>query len=445
MPATTRVVTTVTNAATKTYSYSGINLLDEDIATLAQQLKVYLTPANTGSFAELTPTTDFTFAVLPTKTITLTGTVATNLAVGDIITIQRDTKDDARYIDFTGLAFLRSDDVDTNGDQLLFLIQEANTNVEDALIKTADLTKWQGEGLPSTNCGNAIDSTGWATLGQVVALISGGSPMDVGEGLYAEASGDGATDTFSIPTFPTTDINNAKIFVTIDGVVQRPGIDYSYTLSATSVPTVTFLLGAPPTGTNNIQFRVLPGVVTTTYAAASLDGDVIIDNTLDGDAIIDGTLDGDALINASVDLDKLTANSGSALRFAIFDASGAPTARTITNADVTHTGASGRTDITNSQIVEQVTTVTTINGTPYTFTNSGSTTLFGIVSISAQNGAGTVQLTPDSGSAVTLGNWISPGSAINNVSYSFFIPPGATVTVTGGASDRLRRFVTQEI
>ena len=446
MSATTRVVTPVTNAATKTYSYSGIDLLDVDVATLTDQIDVYLTPASTGIQRLLSVTTDFTYAALPTQTITLEGATATSLAEGDIVTIRRSTKDDARYTDFTDLGFLRSEDVNTNGDQLLFLIQENRTDVQDALLKTDDQTKWQGENLPSTNCANAADSTGWATLGQVVALVAGGEPLNVGTGIYFEADGTGSKTEYSLPSFPTTDISNAKIFVTIDGIVQRPGVDYTYTLDVDSVPTINFQTGAPPSGSGNIQFRVLPGVVTTTYDAASLDGDVIIDNTLDGAALIDATVDGDALVDQSVDLDKLDAgNTGVADRFLSSDGTGVVTANVLTFSDITTTGAGARTDITNSEITEEVTTSTNIVSGPYNYTNSGSTTLMGIFSISSFHGGGNIQMTPSGGSAVVMGSWVFSGGAVNNLSYSFLIPPGASIAISGAGSDKLNRFITMEV
>lgn len=438
MSATTRVVTTVTNASTKTYSYSGIDLLDDAVATLTDQIDVYLTPANTGIQVQLTAATEYTYATLPTKEITLIGARATNLAVGDIITIKRSTKDDERYTDFTDLGFLRSEDVNTNGDQLLFLIQEARTDVQDALVKTDDLTKWQGEGLPSTNCGNATSSTGWATLGQVVALISGGDPMDVGEGLYDEQSGDNSTTAFNLPDFPTTDISDAKIIVDISGVLQRPGIDYEYVLNGDSVPTVNFLLGAPPTGTNNVHFRVLPGVVTTTYAAATLDGDVIISNTLNGNAVIDATLDGDALIDSSVPLTKLEfADTAEANRFIVVNASEVPSLQQITFLNITTTGPSLRTDIGNDEI-DVSAPGTNLSTTP-TYTNSHDTTQIVLAHIRVQSTAGSITLTPDGGSAETVFAWASPGGAVQDIPITIPVPPAGvlTFTSTGGTLQRI--------
>lgn len=438
MSATTRVVTTVTNASTKTYSYSGIDLLDSAVATLTEQIDVYLTPANTGIQVQLTATTDYTYATLPTKEITLVGSAATNLAVGDIITIKRSTKDDERYTDFTDLGFLRSEDVNTNGDQLLFLIQEARTSVQDALIKTDDLTKWQGQGLPSTNCGNAIDSTGWATLGQVTALISGGEPMDVGEGLYDTQDGDGSTTIFSLVDFPTTDINAAKLFVDISGVIQQPVTDYTYTLVA-GVPTVTFST-APPTGTDNVRFRILPGVVTTTYAAATLDGDVIITNTLDGDRIIDGTVDGDALIDQSVDVDKLDAGSGIANRFIVFNASGVGTAQAITFDNITNTGHSMPSTFTTNSVTAGGSAPPQALGT-WTWTNSTGDTVFIILVTQTQNGSGTILL--DSTQIASVGN---SGNGLSYQTTSFFVPAGGVVTTTGtGTTKNVISFSYQEV
>lgn len=302
MAVTTKVATTVTNAATKTYSYSGIELLSTDLATLNEQLTVYLTPAATGVTNELTLTTDFTFAALPTKEITLVNAAATDLAVGDVITIARTTKQDELYTDFTGLSNLRSKDINDNSNQLLFIIQENITSTDESLQKNIALTAWDGEGLPSENCAPATSATGWVTVAQMNAAIAGAEIGTLQDGYRQAHSGNNSTTVFTCPTFPKTDISADKIFVIVDGLLQVPTTDYTYALNGSNVPTVTFTT-APPTGTNNIQIRTIRGAVQT----------ILDDDSIDGDAIVDGSI-----LPA-----KLEFSSGSANRILLVDAAGA--------------------------------------------------------------------------------------------------------------------------
>jgi hypothetical protein len=269
--------------------------------------------------------------------------------------------------------------------------------------------------------------------------------MDVSDASFATANGDGSETEFVPQTdggdyFPTTDVSDSKIIVAIDGILQKPGVDYEYVLNTASRPQVNFLTGAPPAGTGNIQFRTFQGVVTTTYDAATLDGSVIIDGTLDGDALIDDSVDGGVLEDGTVELDKLTAGSGAADRFAVFNASGVPTARVLTASDIPTA------DITNSELTEVVTSATAIHTTPYTYTNNTGGRVFLCASLTTFQGGGNVQMTPDGGSAVTMGTWNNSGGSLDNLSFSFFVPADAEVTFTGsGSSDSLRRLTVQEV
>lgn len=301
MAVTTKVVTAVVSAATKTYSYSSIDLLPTDLATLNDQLKIYLTPLSTGITNQLTLTTDFTFDTLPTKEITLVGTTATNLAVGDLISVVRETKNDELYTEFTGLSNLRSDAVNNNSNQLLHIIQENITGVSDALQKNNALTAWDSEGLPSQNCAAAVSSSGWTTLAQVNALLAGAEIADMQDGYTQLHDGNNSTTVFACPTFPKTDVSADKINIYIDGIHQRPTTDYTYALSASSVPTVTFTT-APPTGTDNIEIRTIKGSVQAVLSDDSIDGDALVDN--------------------SVPTSKLEFSSGAANRIILVDAAG---------------------------------------------------------------------------------------------------------------------------
>jgi len=441
MSATTResYVLDAGDVSSRTFSFSSIDLLPTSVATAAQQIDVYHTAAGSVTETLLTVSTDYTIDG-STKIVTIDA--GYSIAVGDTITIDRDTDRSDRYIDFTGLSYLDADANNNDSDNLLHLIQEVYTNVADALLKNTAGTAWNGQGLPSTNCGQATTSTGWVTYGQVVALLADADVADIGEGLYTEETGDGSQTEFELTDFPTTDINAAKVWVTIDGVTQRPGVDYTYSLNASSIPVVNFIAGAPPDDLV-IGFRAIPGVVTTTYAAATLDGDVIIDNTLDGDAIIDGTLDGDALIDDSVPLSKLEfPDTAEDNRFIVVDSSETATLQTISNSNITSTGSIVRTDIDNT-LIEVTTPGSALSGTP-TYTNASSGTEFVIACIRVQTHGGNISLTPDGGSAEIIFAWNAPGGAVQDIPVSVLVPPAGVLTFTC-SSGTLTRITAMEV
>jgi hypothetical protein len=390
----------------------------------------------------LTITTDYTVNT-GTDVITLIPT----LTVGDVVYIDRVTDIDEALVTYTNNALIEADDLNTSHGQLLHRLQEIENDTANTirLDVSVNPTCWDAQSKRICNLANGTASTDAVNLGQVTALISGADPMDVSDASFATANGDGSETEFVPQTdggdyFPTTDVSDSKIIVAIDGILQKPGVDYEYVLNTASRPQVNFLTGAPPAGTGNIQFRTFQGVVTTTYDAATLDGSVIIDGTLDGDALIDDSVDGGVLEDGTVELDKLTAGSGAADRFAVFNASGVPTARVLTASDIPTA------DITNSELTEVVTSATAIHTTPYTYTNNTGGRVFLCASLTTFQGGGNVQMTPDGGSAVTMGTWNNSGGSLDNLSFSFFVPADAEVTFTGsGSSDSLRRLTVQEV
>lgn len=431
--ATTETSRLATSASDKTYSYAAIATFDGTTIEDSDILEVY----DNGGLLELT--THYTVDTVNEDIILNPGY---DITTGDRIVIKRVTDGDDQYVDFVNNVSIDESDLDLATKQNFFLIQEIATSVGNALQYDIVNDCWDANSLKICNLAPGTVSTDAITYGQAVALISGTDIAETGDGIYDTASGDGTTDTFELPDFPTTEIDAQKIIVTINGLDQIPTTDYTYALSVSSVPTVTFTT-APPNGTT-IAFRTVQGIVSSSYEGESIDGDAIITNTLDGDRIIDGTLDGDALIDQTVDVDKLDGGSGAANRLIVFDASGVGTAQAITHDNITHTGAGTRTDIGDAQLDDShVPTAVNLSTTPV-YTNSTSKTQFMIAQIRVQSTGGTVVLTPSGGSAMTMFSWTSPGGAIQDIPISFFVPPSATVTFTS-TGGTLRQIVTQEV
>lgn len=429
--ATTYVTYTVNSGhvSTPEFSYAAIPLLTSSTLNESDQLVVKL------NGVALTLTTDYTVdAALDIVTISAT------IAEGDVVLIERDTDIETAIVTYVNNALLDKDNLNDSVQQLLYKLQELENETTNTIRLDISNDCWDGQGKKACNFAVAVDSTDLPNLGQVVALVAGGTPMETGQGLYDEQDGTGVKTIYEPLNFPTTDINDAKIFVTIDGITQRPTTDYSYTL-VDGTPTVTFTT-APPSGTDNVQFRVMPGVVTTTYEEETLDGDVIIENTLNGNRLEDGTVDGDALVDQSVDVDKLDGGAGAANRVPVINALGATTARELTLSDI-DLSAGG------SAIPETFTTtsVTTGGSAPpqalgtWTWTNSTGSSVFAVIHTQTQNGSGSITL-----DGTLISNVGNSGSGLSYQTISFFVPAGGVIASTGTGSTRnVLGFTYQEV
>ena len=438
MAAVTEVTRLAISSSDREYYYSDISTWDGTTIADEDLLQVY------DNSTLLTLTTHYT---VDPDTHTVNLNPAYTITAGDRITIRRVTDIDTPYVDFENNSGIDASHLDLAIGQNRFKLQEPDTGLTNTLGLDTINDCWDAESKQICNLASATSSTDAVNYGQVVSLISGGDPMDTGVGIYAEADGTGAETIFELPTFPTTDVNAKKLIVTIDGIKQRPDVDYEYYLDA-STPTARFLIEAPPLGTGNIQFHTLPGVVTSTYGAESIDGSSIVVNTLDGDRVINATLDGDALIDGSTPVTKLEAAEGSDDRAILFNAAGTPSIQTLTNDEITHTGAGGRTDIGEAQVVEVLTTPVAFNvaGSSYSWTNSGSTTVFVCSSWRVLYNSGTVGMfNSDWADEIKLFSWNAENGVWRDMHCSFFLPPGATAAWRGAGQNTMERIVTQEV
>lgn len=302
--------------STPEFNYAAIPLSTSDTINHLDQLKVSLN----GSV--LTPTTDYT-VVEGTTTMTVSAT----LAEDDILLIERETDIDTARVTYANNALIDKDNLNSNQEQILFRLQEQDSDIGNAI--TLDLSNgcWDGQGYPTCDFAPATVSSGLTTLSQVQSLVAGVDIATVDNIYEMKASGDGVTTVFALTGFPKTGISNAAVMIDIDGVTQYPGasFDYTYALSG-SIPTVTFTT-APPSGTNNILFRTYKGTVQTTYA--------------------DSSVDGDAIITGSMPVTKLEAAAGVANRFITFNTSGVASIGTIAHTQISDFDTGVRQNRTN--------------------------------------------------------------------------------------------------
>lgn len=314
---TTKLVYTadIDDVADPTFSYGAIPLLGSDIATPTQQLDIYITRKGSTNSTLLADGPGYS---LDTSEKDVTLQPAVNLQVGDNVTIERNTGLDSRIVDFAQLAFLDSEQVNADSDNLLHLIQEVETNTSEAMRKSVDNLSWDAEGLPIVNGSSAQTGNGFVTLSQVNAIIADSEVANIQNAFSATRDGNGSQPNFTFPGFPVSDVDPRKILVSIDGVAQLPKIggddnDYDYQLT-NGTPTVLFTT-APPDG-STVFVRTFEGAVQATLDSDSIDGSAVVDKTLP--------------------ISKIDGESGTNNRWLKFDASGTPSAETLQTQEITN-------------------------------------------------------------------------------------------------------------
>lgn len=203
-----------TSGGSTTFSYANIDVLGAGADPVSEQLDVYLNDAL------LVLTLDYTIST-GAETITLTSRVTTGMVTGDVVVIQRTTKLNDRYVDWTNNAGIDESDLDLEGDQHLFVEQELSDELGLALKKNVSETYWEGQSLASNNCLPATTGSGWVTLDQVNNLINGGDTATLGTVNDWCFTGDGTTDDFLLTgSASNTTVDN--LFVAINGVTLCP-------------------------------------------------------------------------------------------------------------------------------------------------------------------------------------------------------------------------------
>lgn len=203
-----------TSGGSTTFSYANIDVLGAGADPVSEQLDVYLNDAL------LVLTLDYTINT-GAETITLTSRVTTGMVTGDVVVIQRTTKLNDRYVDWTNNAGIDESDLDLEGDQHLFVEQELSDELDLTLKKNVSETYWEGQSLASNNCLPATTGSGWVTLDQVNNLINGGDTATLGTVNDWCFTGDGTTDDFLLTgSASNTTVDN--LFVAINGVTLCP-------------------------------------------------------------------------------------------------------------------------------------------------------------------------------------------------------------------------------
>jgi len=262
------------------FSYGSVELLDADTESIATQLKVY----KNGTL--LTITTDYTLDLINEEVDTVASIFNT-----DTLRIVRETKADARYVDYIDSTNVTSELLDLDSNQLFYLIQEATDLTNDAMVKGVD-GQWNAQGRRIGNLATAVSGTDAVNLNQLQAATSGALPAvlsGIGTLVY---TGDSSTTDFSLPAAVSSITDASDIEVYVNGLRQRPNTHYtvgSGLISFTSAPLTD----------DQILLAYNEGAVAAILTANSVLNSSIQANAVTVDKINPSATNGQVLITAS--------------------------------------------------------------------------------------------------------------------------------------------------
>ncbi len=262
-------VTYIGNGTTSDFNYGSISVLKDGVVPVASQLVVtvddVVVPPSTYNIAAVTSTIYFN----------------TPPAADAVIVIQRVTKSDDRYVDWTNSTNLSQEQLNLDSDQLLFLAQEGLDSAQ-LTIRLNALNKWDAEGNVISNVGIGTDSNDAVNVQQLNAAVFGGTPGVVTGQQYLR-SDDGST-VFSLPSLHGQDADDVNVFK--NGIRLAPTDDYTVA-DGNDGSSLILTLGSNP-GSDLIEITFVTGIM-----AASLG-----DDTITNEAIKDGVITPDKLANA---------------------------------------------------------------------------------------------------------------------------------------------------
>lgn len=252
------------------FSYGPVSLLEANTEAIATQLKVY----KNGTL--LTFTTDYTI-----DTINKEVTTVANIFNTDILRIVRETKADARYVDYQDATNVTASLLDLDSNQLFYLVQEAYDLQTDAMTRGAD-GQWNARGYRIGNLSTAVNGTDAVNLNQLNAAVSGALPATlsgIGTIVYP---GNGSTTDFALPAAISTITDPGDVEVYINGLRQRPTTHYT-------IVSGNVRITPAPLSTDNIMLAYSEGTVSALLTANSVQTLSIQDDAVTAAKILQGS------------------------------------------------------------------------------------------------------------------------------------------------------------
>mgnify|MGYP003111760568 CR=1 FL=1 len=254
-------VSYVGNGSTTEFSFGAIDLLQSGLVPFEAQLVVSvdgtIVPASTYVVSNGTKTLDFVTAPVN----------------GAAIRIQRVTKSDDRYVDWTNATNLNQEQLNLDSDQLLFLNQEASDAAQETIRLGLD-GDWNAESKTLGGVADGVDNLDAVNVQQLNAALFGGTPGTVSGQVYV-SSDDGST-TFVLPSLAGSDSNDINLFR--DGTRLTPNVDYGVTDNLDGSSLNVSLLIVP--GSDLIEIVYTTGILAASLASDSVDNDNVKDGVL---------------------------------------------------------------------------------------------------------------------------------------------------------------------
>ena len=240
-----------------------------------------------------------------------------------IVRIERYTNRE-RQIDFISGSTLSEPNLDNDANRLTSVDQELEAGINNCLKKNDAGTAWNGEGLPSENCGPAVDPDGWVTLAQLQGILEGGQVGEVSGATVLTYTGDGLTTEFELDgmkglTIELIDVYVEQVYQSADGTQYEVYIaeDSRYPTAGDGDDYLAFDV-APPDGAK-VEVKVISGTVLMEITDFSITTTKLAD---------------DAVTLAKINVGAAAEDT----RFLVCDEDGDPVARRISLADAINSG-----------------------------------------------------------------------------------------------------------
>ena len=260
-------------------------------------------------------TTDFTIVTSPALKVVLDS----GATAGDIVRVRRVSQRDTNLVDFQNGSVLTEAELDRAYLHNRYLAEEISELNDQSLQVEAGGTEWNAKGLRIKNVGNPTDTTDASNKlyvdNKVNQVIYGGDAP-----LKWQFTGDiGSNTTYTVTG---ADISGDTAYdVSVDGLVQEPGVDFTVDPDTDTLTIVPALSGGEDIVIIQRGFGVAvtgrigsssisDGAITTEKLAAdAVDGSKIADDSIDSEHYVDGSIDSVHLAADVIDGTKIADDS----------------------------------------------------------------------------------------------------------------------------------------